>query len=94
MNSIVYRVAQIHIADLRSKYQAYALDIVEMRSLWFVFRNVDWSRSDPVSAGAKEEWALAFKGKLDELTYREAKGTLADADARNIVYSVKINIYC
>jgi hypothetical protein len=82
---------QVHIADLRSKYQAYGLDIVEMRAIWYCLRQTNWD-AETEAGVAKVEWKLGFKSKLDDLAHKEAYGTLSNNEKRNKSYSSTENL--
>ena len=75
---------QVHIGDLRTKFSAHALDIVERRAIWHCLP--DWS-ADQV----KSEWKANFKVKLDELMEKERLRSLTPLETRHPAYQVSTN---
>ena len=82
---ISYSYLQIHIADLRGKFQFSYLDIVEMRAISHVLP--DWGQDNP-----KADWKDDFKRKLNEYAHAETLGKLNDDCKRNKAYEVNILI--
>merc|ERR1711871_625874 len=72
-------IQKIHIADLRGKYQAMNLDIVEMRAVKYVLP--DWGSNNP-----KAEWLDDFNRKLNELAHYEDTDVISKENKRNIAY--------
>lgn len=72
-------IAKIHLADFRSKYHYDSLDIIEMRAVWYVLPK--WHGEEK-----KKAWREGFKSKLDDLAYREAKGSLSANLIRHVAY--------
>lgn len=73
------------MADFRSKYAYDGLDLVEMRAIWYNLPEWDVYSSNPLEKG-KAEWKDGFKAKLDEMSYKEAKGTLPPQFCRHPAY--------
>lgn len=78
------------LGDLRGKYQAYNLDIVEMKAVWFNLDQVDWESPNDIISNMREkqEWKVGFRNKLDDLEQRERMKALLPSEKRNIVYQV------
>jgi hypothetical protein len=76
-----HRILQVHIADLRGKYDYHGLDIVEMRALWYVLP--PWTGNSQ-----KAEWRKMFKSKLDDMVVREILGTIDPDELRDSAYLV------
>jgi hypothetical protein len=78
-------IVKIHLADFRSKYAYDGLDIIEMRGIWYNLPEWDLYSSNPLEKG-KAEWKDGFKAKLDEMSYKEAKGSLPPHFCRHPAY--------
>jgi hypothetical protein len=79
------------LGDLRGKYQAYNLDILEMKAIWFNLVQVNWDTGEDIpNMNEKREWKVGFRNKLDDLETREAAKVLLPSEKRNIVYQVII----
>ena len=73
------------MADFRSKYNFDGLDIIEMRAVWNILPKWNMESDNPLERG-KSEWRDGFKSKLDDIVYKEVRGTLAAHIVRNPVY--------
>jgi hypothetical protein len=61
--------------------------MTEMRAVWHCLPHWDGDSENPLERG-KSEWKEGFKSKLDDLAYKEAKGSLSDHVVRNPAYEV------
>lgn len=78
-------ILKIHLADFRSKYFYDGLDIVEMRAIWHILP--EWKKDpDNLLEKGKAEWKEGFRSRLDDLIYKEMKGTLSKNLIRNPAY--------
>ena len=75
---------QVHVGDLRSKYNFHTLDLTELRAVWYALP--DWNElHDP----AKAEWKEGLKMKMDDMAYKLSTGQIDISETRNAVYTVK-----
>lgn len=85
-------IRKIHLADFRGKYFYDMLDIVEMRAVWYALP--DWSESENVLDKSRAEWKEGLKSKLDDLSYKEAHGTLPAHLMRHVAYEQAEWLHC
>lgn len=78
-------VSKTHVVELKSKFLANDLDIVESRALHACLPSTFENDTD----GAKMGWRAGFRKRLKELLEKEAKGQLKPAEVRRPVYKVK-----
>ncbi|CAM9108270.1 unnamed protein product, partial [Pylaiella littoralis] len=75
-------VSKTHVVELKSKFVANDLDIVESRALHACLPSTFENDAD----GAKTAWRVGFRKRLKELLSKEAKGQLKPAEVRRPVY--------
>ena len=76
------RIKKLHPADLRGRYAAAGLDVVELRAVYAVLPET--FDNDPT--GDKTKWRSNIRTKLEELVNKEARGALSKAEARHAAY--------
>lgn len=72
------------MVELKSKFVANDLDVVESRALHACLPD----RFENDADGAKTAWRVGFRKRLQELLAKEALGQLKPAEARRPVYKV------
>lgn len=77
-------VSKTHVVELKSKFLANDLDIVESRALHACLP----SKFENDADGAKMGWRAGFRKRLKELLGKEAGGHLKPAEVRRPVYKV------
>ncbi|CAM9330455.1 unnamed protein product, partial [Scytosiphon promiscuus] len=77
-------VSRTHVVELKSKFLANDLDIVESRALHACLP----SKFENDADGAKTGWRAGFRKRLKELLDKEAGGRLKPAEVRRPVYKV------
>lgn len=75
-------IKRIHIVDLKTKYNAQGMDIVELRALYHSLP-VEF---DLDGDGKKAEWRNNLRLKLEELTMKEDGNRLGPQEKRNPAY--------
>ncbi|CAM9861254.1 unnamed protein product, partial [Ectocarpus sp. 13 AM-2016] len=75
-------VSKTHVVELKSKYLANDLDVVESRALHACLPMTFENDAD----GAKTAWRACFRKRLKELLDKEAAGQLKPAELRRPVY--------
>ncbi|CAN0275433.1 unnamed protein product, partial [Ectocarpus sp. 12 AP-2014] len=75
-------VPKTHVVELKSKYLANDLDVVESRALHACLPLTFENDAD----GAKTAWRAGFRKRLKELLDKEAAGQLKPAELRRPVY--------
>ncbi len=80
-------ISKIHIADLRSVYQPYGLDMVELQALWHWLQRSEWFEG-PVE---KVEWMYGIKNKLRELDNKAMSGRLTAVERRDPAYKALLS---
>ncbi|CAM9823867.1 unnamed protein product [Ectocarpus sp. 12 AP-2014] len=75
-------VSKTHVVELKSKYLANDLDVVESRALHACLPLTFENDAD----GAKTAWRAGFRKRLKELLDKEAAGQLKPAELRRPVY--------
>lgn len=81
-------VSKTHVVELKSKYLANDLDVVESRALHACLPLTFENDAD----GAKTAWRAGFHKRLKELLDQEAAGQLKPAELRRPVYKVPIGV--
>lgn len=72
------------MVELKSKFVANDLDVVESRALHACLPD----RFENDADGAKTAWRVGFRKRLQELLAKEALGQLKPAETRRPVYKV------
>eukprot|EP00752_Nemacystus_decipiens_P016421 g14678.t1 len=75
-------VSKTHVVELKSKFVANDLDVVESRALHACLPLAFENDAD----GAKTTWRAGFRKRLKELLDKETKGQIKPAEARRPVY--------
>lgn len=75
-------VSKTHVVELKSKYLANDLDVVESRALHACLPLTFENDAD----GAKTAWRAGFRKRLKELLDKEATAQLKPAELRRPVY--------
>lgn len=78
-------VSRTHVVELKSKFVANDLDLVESRALHGCLPLKFENDAD----GAKAAWRAGFKTRLVDLVRQEAAGTLNAAGKRHPAYKVR-----
>jgi hypothetical protein len=67
---------------------------MEIRAIWYNLPtwNADGSGTNALEKG-KAEWKSGLKARLDDMNYKEAKGTLPAKLIRNEAYEVSTTIF-
>lgn len=78
-------VSKTHVVELKSKFVANDLDVVESRALHACLPSTFENDAD----GAKKSWRAGFRKRLKELLIKEAAGQIKPAEARRPVYKVR-----
>ena len=77
-------VSKTHVVELKSKFVANDLDVIESRALHACLPSAFENDAD----GAKTAWRAGFRKRLKELLGKEAKGQIKPAEVRRPVYKV------
>lgn len=83
----------MHLAELRTKYLAENLDIIELRAVWYNVPGWDVDDTDGTSKvlqAGKNKWRAGLKARLNQLTELEERGQLQYTQMRNDVYEVGV----
>lgn len=78
-------MARTHVVELKSKFVANDLDLVESRALHSCLPPKFENDAD----GAKAAWRAGFRKRLVELASQDAAGTLKAVGTRHPAYKVK-----
>lgn len=79
-------VSKTHVVELKSKFVANDLDVVESRALHACLPSTFENDAD----GAKTAWRAGFRKRLKEILGKEATGQIKPAEVRRPVYKVKV----
>lgn len=80
-------ISRTHVVELKSKFVANDLDLVESRSLHACLPDKFENDAD----GAKTAWRVGFRTRLKDLLVKEASGQLKPMQIRRPVYKVTAN---
>lgn len=78
-------ISKTHVVELKSKFVANDLDVVESRALHACLPDKFENDAD----GTKTAWRAGFRKRLRELLEKEASGQLKPAEMRRPVYKVR-----